>query len=61
MLSGGYIVMINETQWYQLPVEGAFKRLDVGSGGLTTIEALGHLKKFGPNELKFRKPSTSVP
>ena len=53
----GYIVMINETQWYQLLVEDIFNRLDAGISGLTSSEALDRLKKFGPNELKSRKPS----
>jgi magnesium-transporting ATPase (P-type) len=53
----GYIVMTNETQWYQLPVEDVFKKLDAGSGGLTPSEALDRLKKYGSNELKSKKPS----
>lgn len=49
--------MTNETQWYQLPVEDVFNRLDAGNGGLTSSEAIDRLKKYGPNELKSKKPS----
>src|SRR4030042_4320771 len=49
--------MTDEIQWYQLPVEDVFKRLDSDSIGLTSTEAIDRLKKYGLNELKSKKPS----
>src|SRR4030042_635256 len=49
--------MTDEIQWYQLPVEDVFKRLDSDSIGLTSTEAIDRLKKYGHNELKTKKPS----
>src|SRR4030042_834177 len=52
-----YIVMTNEAQWYQLPIEDVFRMLDTDSIGLTSTEASDRLKKYGFNELKSKKPS----
>lgn len=52
--------MANETKWYQLTVDEAFKRLSAGSSGLTTSEAKARLERFGYNEIKFKKRSPLV-
>ncbi len=52
--------MVNETKWYQLTVDEAFKRLSAGSSGLTTSEAKARLERFGYNEIKFKKRSPLV-
>ena len=49
--------MINETHWYQMPIEDVFRKLETNDSGLTSSVALDRLKKFGANELKSRKPS----
>ncbi len=52
--------MANETKWYQLTVDEAFKRLSAGSSGLTTSEAKARLERFGYNEIKFKKRSPLI-
>src|SRR4030042_6575575 len=52
--------MTSEIQWYQLPVEEAFKKLGAGSSGLSSAEAADRLKKYGLNELKSKKPSVMM-
>ena len=52
--------MVNETKWYQLTVDEAFKRLSAGSSGLTASEAKARLERFGYNEIKFKKRSPLV-
>jgi len=49
--------VIDTTKWYQLTIEDVFKKLEADNSGLTSSEAQERLKKFGPNELKSRKPS----
>ncbi|MBA7471824.1 putative cation-transporting ATPase F [subsurface metagenome] len=56
----GASVLANETKWYQLTVDEAFKRLSAGSSGLTTSEAKARLERFGYNEIKFKKRSPLV-
>ena len=52
--------MTNETKWYQLTVDEAFKCLSAGSSGLTSSEAKARLERYGYNELKFKKRSPLV-
>jgi magnesium-transporting ATPase (P-type) len=49
--------MDNNLKWYQLSVDGVFKKLESNNDGLTSVEAAERLKKYGPNELKSQKPS----
>lgn len=49
--------MPNETRWYQLTAEDIFRKLDSGRAGLASAEVTERLRRYGPNELPFKKPS----
>jgi len=49
--------LLNGTEWYQLSVEQVFEALKASSAGLTSSEAKDRLKKYGYNELEYKKPS----
>ncbi len=49
--------MLNGTNWYQMPVEHVFEALESGNTGLTSSEAQARLRKYGYNELQYKKPS----
>ncbi|MCX5998133.1 MAG: HAD-IC family P-type ATPase, partial [Chloroflexi bacterium] len=43
------------TSWYQMPVTDVMKALETGDTGLNSSEAKARLKKYGYNELKFKR------
>ena len=47
----------DETTWYQLTAEEAFKTLHSERSGLSTEEAKARLERYGYNEIKFKKRS----
>jgi len=49
--------LLNGTNWYQMPVEHVFEALESGNTGLTSSEAQARLRKYGYNELQYKKPS----
>jgi len=49
--------LTNKMGWYQLPIEDVFQSLQTNENGLTLAEAHERLKKYGPNELRTKKPS----
>jgi Ca2+-transporting ATPase len=49
--------MADNTKWYQLSIEDVLKKLETNIAGLTSNESMDRLKKYGPNELKTKKPS----
>ena len=53
-------VLPNETDWYQLEIDQTFKLLMANGTGLTSNEAEARLKRYGYNELKFKKRSPLV-
>lgn len=48
------------TEWYRLSVEQTLAKLETDTHGLTSAEAKRRLKKYGYNELKFKKPSALI-
>ncbi|WP_202318561.1 cation-translocating P-type ATPase [Archaeoglobus neptunius] len=46
---------MSDTEWYAQPVERVFETLKSSGDGLTTREAEVRIKKYGYNELKFKK------
>jgi len=48
---------MNDTRWYQMSLEDIYKKLETADSGLTQREAQERLKRFGPNELKSKRPS----
>ncbi|MFC1995431.1 cation-translocating P-type ATPase [Chloroflexota bacterium] len=47
----------NGNKWYQLSAEQTFQALAADSDGLTSTEVKSRLKKYGYNELAYKKPS----
>jgi len=52
--------MPNKHVWYQMPVAEVMQALDTNEIGLTSIEAKHRLKKYGHNELKFKRRSPII-
>ncbi len=50
--------MLNDTSWYQLPVEEVFKDLRSENTGLASREAKTRLGKYGYNDLEVKKRGT---
>lgn len=46
--------------WHSLKLEDIFERLGAGSSGLSSDEAAERTKKYGLNELQFRKKTSSL-
>ena len=50
----------NASPWYQLPVAEVMEALAANEKGLTSSEAQARLKKYGYNEIKFKKQSALI-
>ena len=50
----------NRTNWYQLPVPEVISALATDKAGLKSEEAKLRLKKYGHNELEFKRRSSLV-
>ena len=48
---------MNDTRWYQMSIEDIYKKLEANDYGLSQKEAQERLERFGPNELKSKRPS----
>jgi magnesium-transporting ATPase (P-type) len=49
-----------ETDWHRLESETVFERLQTSPQGLTEVESMHRLKRFGFNELRVARPSALV-
>ncbi|MEN8232770.1 MAG: HAD-IC family P-type ATPase [Thermodesulfobacteriota bacterium] len=49
-----------ETDWHRIEPETVFERLQSSPQGLTKVESMQRLKRFGFNELRVAKPSALV-
>jgi Ca2+-transporting ATPase len=52
--------MTDKNNWYQQPVSEAIKTLATDKAGLTSDEAKLRLKKYGHNELEFKRRSSLI-